>query len=80
MGSAFAAGAAVQLLSSFHYVGGGVAQAFYVGAQLLCWTFIIHYGMTLNGLTAALSAGPFWGDEQSKANLPPTGGLGRAGK
>lgn len=42
-----------RLFGSFNYVGGVVAQAFYVGAQIMCWTFIIHYGMTLNGLTAA---------------------------
>ncbi|NDV62837.1 L-fucose:H+ symporter permease [Puniceicoccales bacterium CK1056] len=41
------------LFGSFHYVGGVVAQAFYVGAQIMCWTFIIHYGMTLIGLSAA---------------------------
>ena len=40
-------------LCNFHYLGGVVAQAFYVGAQIMCWTFIIHYGMTLVGLTAA---------------------------
>lgn len=42
-----------RLLGSRLYVGGVVAQAFYVGAQIMCWTFIIHYGMTLCGLTAA---------------------------
>lgn len=41
------------LFGSFHYLGGVVAQTFYVGAQIMCWTFIIHYGMTLNGLSAA---------------------------
>ncbi len=41
------------LLGSKLYVGGVIAQAFYVGAQIMCWTFIIHYGMTLCGLTAA---------------------------
>ncbi len=41
------------LLSSFPYVGGVIAQTFYVGAQIMCWTFIIHYGMTLHGLSAA---------------------------
>lgn len=41
------------LFANFHYVGGVVAQAFYVGAQIMCWTFVIHYGMTLVGLTAA---------------------------
>ena len=41
------------LLFNFHYLGGVVAQTFYVGAQIMCWTFIIHYGMTLIGLSAA---------------------------
>ncbi|MEY3001492.1 MAG: hypothetical protein RL648_1706 [Verrucomicrobiota bacterium] len=41
------------LALNFHYVGGVVAQTFYVGAQIMCWTFIIHYGMTLLGLSAA---------------------------
>lgn len=40
-------------LATFRYVGGVIAQAFYVGAQIMCWTFIIHYGMTLLGLSAA---------------------------
>lgn len=40
-------------LWNFHYIGGVVAQTFYVGAQIMCWTFIIHYGMTLVGLSAA---------------------------
>lgn len=34
------------------YLEGVVAQAFYVGAQIMCWTFIIHYGVTSVGLTA----------------------------
>lgn len=42
-----------RLLTNPAYVGGVIAQAFYVGAQIMCWTFIIHYGMTLHGLTAA---------------------------
>lgn len=46
-------GALLKHLWNFHYAGGVVAQAFYVGAQIMCWTFIIHYGMTLIGLTAA---------------------------
>ncbi len=41
------------LFGSFHYYGGVIAQTFYVGAQIMCWTFIIHYGMTLLGLSAA---------------------------
>jgi FHS family L-fucose permease-like MFS transporter len=42
-----------RLFTNLNYVGGVVAQAFYVGAQIMCWTFIIHYGMTLHGLSAA---------------------------
>jgi FHS family L-fucose permease-like MFS transporter len=41
------------LFFNFHYVGGVIAQTFYVGAQIMCWTFIIHYGMTLIGMSAA---------------------------
>lgn len=41
------------LLFNVHYTGGVIAQTFYVGAQIMCWTFIIHYGMTLIGLSAA---------------------------
>ena len=41
------------LLLNFHYIGGVIAQVFYVGAQIMCWTFIIHYGMTLIGMSAA---------------------------
>ncbi len=41
------------LLFNLHYTGGVIAQTFYVGAQIMCWTFIIHYGMTLIGLSAA---------------------------
>ena len=32
-----------RLFSNSNYVGGVVAQAFYVGAQIMCWTFIIQY-------------------------------------
>ncbi|MEO1244354.1 MAG: L-fucose:H+ symporter permease [Pseudomonadota bacterium] len=42
-----------RLLGNPRYVEGVIAQAFYVGAQIMCWTFIIHYGMTTLGLTAA---------------------------
>ena len=41
------------LLTNWQYVGGVIAQTFYVGAQIMCWTFVIHYGMTLVGLSAA---------------------------
>jgi FHS family L-fucose permease-like MFS transporter len=43
----------LHLFKNVHYVGGVIAQTFYVAAQIMCWTFIIHYGMTLVGLTAA---------------------------
>lgn len=33
-----------RLLASARYREGVIAQAFYVGAQIMCWTFIIHYG------------------------------------
>ena len=36
-----------RLLSNKRYVGGVIAQFFYVGAQIMCWTFIIHYGTEL---------------------------------
>ena len=36
-----------RLLSNGRYVGGVIAQTFYVGAQIMCWTFIIHYA-TIN--------------------------------
>jgi FHS family L-fucose permease-like MFS transporter len=39
------------------YLEGVIAQAFYVGAQIMCWTFVIHYGMTSVGLTAAEAQG-----------------------
>ncbi len=43
----------VRLLSNARYREGVIAQAFYVGAQIMSWTFIIHYGMTSVGLSAA---------------------------
>jgi FHS family L-fucose permease-like MFS transporter len=46
-------GELVRHISTPRYLFGVVAQAFYVGAQIMCWTYIIHYGMTLLGLTAA---------------------------
>ncbi|MEO0476116.1 MAG: L-fucose:H+ symporter permease [Planctomycetota bacterium] len=41
-----------RLFTSPRYLGGVVAQAFYVGAQIMCWTFIIQYGVNELGLTA----------------------------
>ena len=42
-------------LRTARYLGGVVTQAFYVGAQIMCWTFIIHYGVTLLGLEASVA-------------------------
>ncbi len=42
-----------RLFHNKRYLEGVVAQAFYVGAQIMCWTFILHYGITIVGLTAA---------------------------
>ncbi|MFT6044326.1 MAG: FHS family L-fucose permease-like MFS transporter [Arenicella sp.] len=42
-----------RLMHNKRYIEGVIAQAFYVGAQIMCWTFIIHYGMTSIGLSAA---------------------------
>lgn len=39
-----------RLLSNRRYLAGVVAQAFYVGAQIMCWTFIIQYGVNELGL------------------------------
>ncbi|MCG8318132.1 MAG: L-fucose:H+ symporter permease [Cytophagales bacterium] len=49
-----------RLLSSLKYREGVVAQAFYVGAQIMCWTFIIHYGtevFTARGMTEKAAEG-----------------------
>lgn len=43
----------IRLLKNKRYIEGVIAQVFYVGAQIMCWTFIIHYGMTEVGLTAS---------------------------
>ncbi|WP_111977242.1 L-fucose:H+ symporter permease [Algibacillus agarilyticus] len=42
-----------RLFANGRYREGVIAQAFYVGAQIMCWTFIIHYGMTSVGLSAS---------------------------
>lgn len=47
----------IRLITNKRYVEGVVAQAFYVGAQIMCWTFIIHYGMTVLGLSAGDAQG-----------------------
>jgi len=35
------------------YIGGVIAQTFYVGAQIMCWTFIIQYAENLLGIDKA---------------------------
>jgi FHS family L-fucose permease-like MFS transporter len=42
-----------RLLKNKGYVEGVFAQTFYVGAQIMCWTFIIHYATTNLGMSAA---------------------------
>ncbi|MEE9354997.1 MAG: L-fucose:H+ symporter permease [Methylococcaceae bacterium] len=42
-----------RLIANKNYRNGVIAQAFYVGAQIMCWTYIIHYGVDVVGLTAA---------------------------
>jgi FHS family L-fucose permease-like MFS transporter len=46
-----------RLIKNARYREGVVAQAFYVGAQIMVWTFVIHYGMTVIGLSAAEAQG-----------------------
>lgn len=48
---------AARLIARPHYYEGVIAQAFYVGAQITCWTFIIHYGMELAGLSLSEAQG-----------------------
>jgi FHS family L-fucose permease-like MFS transporter len=36
-----------RLFANRRYTEGVVAQFFYVGAQIMCWTFVIHYGTEL---------------------------------
>jgi FHS family L-fucose permease-like MFS transporter len=46
-----------RLLRNSRYVEGVVAQFFYVGAQIMCWTFIIHYGTMELGLSEVAAQG-----------------------
>jgi FHS family L-fucose permease-like MFS transporter len=46
-----------RLSRNSRYVEGVVAQFFYVGAQIMCWTFIIHYGTMELGLTEVQAQG-----------------------
>jgi FHS family L-fucose permease-like MFS transporter len=46
-----------RLLRNRRYLEGVVAQFFYVGAQIMCWTFIIHYGTMELGLDEVTAQG-----------------------
>ena len=46
-----------RLFRNKRYVEGVVAQFFYVGAQIMCWTFIIHYGTMELGLSEVSAQG-----------------------
>mgnify|MGYP006277145339 CR=1 FL=1 len=46
-----------RLFSNKKYYEGVIAQFFYVGAQIMCWTFIIHYGTMELGMTEAEAQG-----------------------
>lgn len=39
-----------RLCGNWNYLGGIIAQTFYVGAQIMCWTFIIQYAEAELGL------------------------------
>jgi fucose permease len=45
-------GTLARLFHNKSYLYGVVAQTFYVGAQIMCWTFIVQYGMKTLGLSA----------------------------
>ncbi len=36
-----------RLFKKEHFIGGVIAQTFYVGAQIMCWTYIYQYAETL---------------------------------
>ena len=44
-----------RLAGNEQYREGVLAQAFYVGAQISCWTYIIHYGVDVLGLSGVQS-------------------------
>lgn len=46
-----------RLLKNRRYLEGVLAQAFYVGAQIMCWTFIIQYGVNELGMERAGAQG-----------------------
>ncbi len=40
-----------RLLKNATYIEGVVAQTFYIGAQIMCWTFVVQYGVSELGLS-----------------------------
>ena len=46
-----------RLFKNSNYVGGVIAQAFYVGAQIMIWTFIIQYADKELGMRASTAQG-----------------------
>lgn len=46
-------GEVISNLMTFRYLGGVLAQGVYVGAQIMCWTNIIEYGMSSIGMSAS---------------------------
>jgi len=46
-----------RLFRNRKYLEGVVAQTFYVGAQIMCWTFIIQYGVNELGLAPETAQG-----------------------
>ena len=46
-----------RLFKNKRYLEGVIAQAFYVGAQIMCWTFIIQYGVNELGMERAEAQG-----------------------
>jgi len=47
---------AKRLLANANYREGVVAQTFYVGAQIMCWTFIFHYAEDALGMPAEVAS------------------------
>jgi FHS family L-fucose permease-like MFS transporter len=45
-----------RLLKNPNYVEGVITQAFYVGAQIMCWTFIFHYAEDSLGMPAEVAS------------------------
>ena len=46
-----------RLFSNLKYLEGVITQAFYVGAQIMCWTFIIQYAVNELGMSKADAQG-----------------------